>query len=440
MFSPIRSRLRSEDGFTLVEMLAASILLVIAVIGTFTALEAVGRAGVQERYRLQAYSAAQDDQARLRGLKVTQLIGLSQTRNVSIDGINFTVKSSSRVITDSTGTQSCDQGTAAADYMTITSTVSWPNMTVKPIAITSIVTPPTGTFDESTGTLAVAVQDSRGVGIPNIGLSGSGAGSFSGVTGDNGCAIFAALPEGNYTLTSSASDYVDKDGNPAGSQPTSVVAQSTNTVALQLDRPGSVDVRFQTLIGGKLQATRADSITVFNTGMTNAESFGTIGNPVSQITASPLFPFTSPDTVYAGNCTGNNPGTTAPAAAANVTIPRGASASPVTVTLPSLNLTVWKGTSTSPGSAASNARVTITDANGCNDGASPVKRVLTTNSSGKLDEPGMPFGTYTICVSGPNSSGSTRRVTTSNVNVKSTTTPTPLTVYLGSSATTGNCP
>jgi hypothetical protein len=112
----------------------------------------------------------------------------------------------------------------------------------------------------------------------------------------------------------------------------------------------------------------------------------------------------------------------------------------VTVTLPSLNLTVWRGTSTTPGAAASGATVVITDANGCTVNGNPVKRTMTTNASGKLDEPGLPWGLYTVCVSGNNTGGLQRRVSTSNVSVKNTATAAPLTVYLGSSATTGACP
>ena len=89
---------------------------------------------------------------------------------------------------------------------------------------------------------------------------------------------------------------------------------------------------------------------VFNTGMTGAKAFGTLGTQAATVTASPLFPFASPDTVYAGSCTGNNPN---PAddpnspgvpATASVVIPSGGNAT-ATIQLPALNLKVWSGSS-----------------------------------------------------------------------------------------------
>ena len=57
---------RSEEGFSLVELVVAAAILIVAVVGIFTALEAVGRAGADERSRAVAYQIAQEDQARMR--------------------------------------------------------------------------------------------------------------------------------------------------------------------------------------------------------------------------------------------------------------------------------------------------------------------------------------------------------------------------------------
>jgi Tfp pilus assembly protein PilV len=436
----IRSRLADEGGFSLVELLVAAVILVIGSIGILTALEAAGRAGAEERYHAQAYEVAQQDQARLRATKVTALLGLNQTRTVTLDNTTYTVKSTSKFTTDSTGTQACDSGVASADYLSVDSTVTWPSMGSRPaVAIESIIAPPNGSFDENNGALAVAVRDGTGAGVPNIPLSGTGAGTFSGATGDNGCAIFGNLPQGNYTLTPSASAYVDKDGNAPGSVATSVVAQSTNSVALQLGRPGSITATFQTKVGTGNVTSSSDTVTVFNTGMTAAETFGTVGTRVASVSASPLFPFSSQDTVYAGACIGNNPTAAIPLeplAQASVAVNAGGPASPALITLPALNLTVMSGASAlSPGVAVNNARVTVTDKN-CSIGGTPVKRVLATNASGKLTDPGLPYSTYDVCVS-----NTTKRVTTTGVAVKNATTPANLTVYLGSAgAVTGVCP
>jgi hypothetical protein len=394
----------------------------------------------------------------MRAMKITSLLDYTASRQVNYDDDDFTIVSRSDFVSDATSTQSCDTGTASADYLTIKSTVTWPSMGSRPpVEIQSIVAPPIGSFAENRGALAVAVRDAAGNGIPGIGLTGAGAGSFSGQTGSNGCKIFANLPEGNYTVTPSASGYVDKDGVAATAMPTSVIAQATNSIALQLDRPGSIDATFRIQTGTNpvtYAPSTADSIVVSNTGMTQPKSFGTVGTRVSKITASPLFPFTSDDIVYAGACTGNNPSAAAPfapAAQASVRVNAGGPVGQAVITLPQLNLTVRSGnSSSSPGSLIGNARVTITDKN-CSINGTPIKRVMSTGTSGaslgKLADPGLPYGTYDICVSnGPSSNPSTsspRRFIATNVAVKSTTTPTSQTYYLGSSASgtvSGTCP
>ena len=44
--------------------------------------------------------------------------------------------------------------------------------------------------------------------------------------------------------------------------------------------------------------------------LTAAKNYGTLGTRVSRIDATPVFPFSSPVSVYAGSCDGNNPNPT----------------------------------------------------------------------------------------------------------------------------------
>ena len=72
--------------------------------------------------------------------------------------------------------------------------------------------------------------------------------------------------------------------------PTSVVGLSTNTVVLQYDSPGSVDLTFTTMVGGILVPSSAETIIVFNTGMTTAETFGTPGTASARAHRQPALP------------------------------------------------------------------------------------------------------------------------------------------------------
>lgn len=446
--------LADERGFTLIEGLVAGILLVSAMTATYGMLGASGRAEQDQRLRSQSYTLAQDDQSRLRSLRISQLMTLDQTRTVTQDGTDFTVRSTGQYVNDQSGTTSCDDSNSSADYIKVSSTVDWSGGNGHaPTVIESIVAPPNGTFSADRGTLAVAVRDSQGSPVAGVPLSLSGVGSQT--TGTNGCALFPNVPEGDYTLTpSTAAGVVDKDGNAPGPQTVSVVGQSTNTVALLFDNPGTLRVTFKTRIGGQILDSKADSIVVFNSGMTNGAVFGTIGDEQPAITSGDLFPFASPDTVYAGNCTYNNPNPSnipnppAAAALATVQIVKSTEAT-ASIQLPALRLTVRSGTSSSnPGSVISNAAVTITDTQCTTSTGGTLKRTYTNRTSGSPTglvptgqstvDPGMPYGVYNICAY-----NGSRRNTLTNVPVQTTASDTSRTIYLGSGAsgsTTGACP
>ncbi len=406
---------RGQEGFALIEVLVSAVIAVTITGAVIGLLNATGRAAGEERHRTQAYAIGQEDQARLRAMRIPTLKNLDQTRTVTLNGTPYTVTSAAGFVNDtSQGSPVCGNGTASADYVKITSTVTWPSIRSRPpVVIQSIVSPANGSLDPSLGNLMVLATNASGGPISSVGLSGSGPGTFNGSTDSNGCALFSDKTAGNYTLTPSlGSGYVDIDGNPPAAQSVTVTAGSTTTYPLpQYDLGGTVKVSFKVRnYSGSVVNSTADSIVAFNTGMSSAATFGTPGGTqYSLITASPLFPFTSPDSFYAGSCTTNNPGSGA--AIASVNVPANGTTS-TSIQLPALYLTVKNGYS-----AIKNANVTITDTQ-CKNGYNYVKRDYTTNSSGQLSDPGLPWGTYDVCASAY-ISGHTRHTTDYNVDVHS---------------------
>ncbi len=379
---------------TIVEVLVAAVVVVTAGLATMTAVDAASHSGAEERHHAQAAGVAQQDQARMQSMRIADLANLNQTRTVTVGGNNYTVQSRGDFVTDDTGTASCDSN-ASADYIKITSTVSWASKGSRPpVVAESIVTPPAGSIDADHGALAIEVDDATATGIQGIDVNGTGPSSFHGTTSALGCVLVGDIFAGDYTITASglAAGLVDVDGNAPGPVHTSVVGQSTNTLGLQYDRPGSLTIDFTTMIAGILTTTKADSVMVFNTGMTAAKKFGTVGSPVASITASSLFPFSSPDTVYAGACSGDNPNPgdldppPVPQAIASTLVPPGGSGN-ATIQLPSLNLKVL-GAGSLP---ILGAHVVVTDT------VCGTKRTLTTSVLGLLTNPGLPYGTYDIC-------------------------------------------
>jgi Tfp pilus assembly protein PilV len=443
---------REQAGFALVEVLVSALVLVSASIAVLGAVESATRSTAEERHRARASSLAEADLARMRAMRISDLSNLQETRTVTQDGTPYTLTSDADYLTDSTGTASCEAGTASADYIRIRSTVTWPSIgTRPPVQSASIVAPPNGSISASSGSLAIGVEDSQNVGIPGVALVGTGAGSFAGVTDENGCAIFGNLPAGDYTLVVSgaATGLVDRDGNPPLDQQTSVVAESTNTLVLQYDDPGTIPVTFTTRPspGAPPVASTADSVVLFNTGMTTPRVFGTPGTGTSTITGILLFPFASDYAVYAGTCEGDNPNPAdddpapVPEAVANVLLPPGGS-QPASIQLPALYVTALSGTgSGDPGSPVAGATVRIADRN-CPDEPTPAfKRTFTTNLQGTLADPGLPYSSYDVCVG-----NATQHKTVTDVSVNDMTNGTTLpTFYLGASVgsdgwTSGACP
>jgi hypothetical protein len=388
-------------------VLVSSIILALIVIGTFTAFDSGNRFTANEQDRSQASSLAQQDQDRLRGLQVSTLSTLNDTRTVTLSGTTFTVNSTGQFESDSSGTSSCG-GSGTADYIKTTSTVTWPAMgNTPPVVAESIITPPAG------GSLIVQVVDASGDPVQNMAVAGSGAGTLTGTTGVDGCVIFGGLDGGSYNVSVSQNGYVDKDGNttpPDNEQAVTVIPGSSATKTFYFDQAGTIQAYFSSKQYGGATNNNAtgDTLVVFNNNMTypGYRYFGTAGTPdtpplVAATPSSPapnIFPFPSTYTVYAGSCAADAPsafGATDPTVLVNPgqTATFGGASPIPPINLPALNLVVHSGTdSQHAGSNQSGAHVIITDT-GCGN----VERTFSTDSFGRISNPSLPYGTYTVC-------------------------------------------
>jgi hypothetical protein len=331
-----------------------------------------------------------------------------------------------------------------------------------PVRAASATSPPSGSVVPGTGSLLVTVTDSRGAGIPGVGLSGSGPAGFNGTTGSSGCVLWRNLPAGAYTMSIAgvAANKVDENGNPPQPKSVSVVAQATNTVPVQYDTPGAISsvnpIRFvtkpyQAVAATAPVASKADSVIVGNSGMNQPRQVGTPGTAVSGISTSGLFPFPSTYYVYAGTCQGDNPDPNSTGAGGgaiqNVLLPPGGTINGPTIQLPSLQLTVVNNLS----QPLASARVRVHD-NNCPDwptglGTPFWRSIGPTNNLGQLPDPGLPYRPY--IVGDTNNQGysvcadnGSRHVTANNVDLSNLSTGTLLTLLIPNtgSSSLGACP
>ncbi len=404
----------------IIEVLVSALVILIVAGAVLSLITATTRSAADQRQKAAAYSVAQEDQARMRALRLGTLNRLDENNDVTLDGTTYTVNSTGTFIDNATGaSSSCDAEGSESDYVRISSKVSWEGGR-KSVALNSVVSPSNGSLDPNHGTLLVNATNGSGQPLAGLGLKGTGAGTLSGSTDENGCANFSDLPAGNYTLSTEAPGFVDADGNESPWTTTvGVVPGGKRSVELMYDLPGAVVATFRYRVGSSstFLPAKADSIVAYNALMTTgAKAYGSPGVTSArslEIKAEPLFPFKGADAIYAGSCETNLP-PEGSAALATVNVQAQETIVLPPIQLPALNLTVSKS-----GAPFAGARVAVTDRN-CRQSGTNVKRLYVTDANGNLAnpvtgelEPALPWGVYDICASTSN-----RHTTSSNVAVK----------------------
>ncbi len=424
----------AQAGFALLEVLISAVILALIVIATFTGFDVTQRATADERAHAQADVLAQQDEDRLRSLQINQISGLNETRTVIYNGTHYSVTSTGEFLADSTESPSCVKEAGSASYVRTTSTVTWPALKSRPPVVeTGLITPPIG------GELLVQVFDGNGTGVPGMTVQATGpapsAGVVSAVTGANGCVVFSSLKEGEYSVNTFQTGYVDKDGNsepPLSKRTASVTTGSTTKKQFEFAQAGALKINF---VENNGTAVEGDQFLIYNNNMSIPwfRGFGTLGTYAHTITTpTTIFPFGSSYAVYAGSCTADAPSPIP--GTQNSTLAPGAT-NTVNVLLPPINVEVLSGTSSAErGVAVTNATGTLKDTGAsCN-----TTRTISSTPLGKLPHPNMPFGNYSLCLTA-RIGVKNRKFTTSLANTAVTGVPL-TTIYLGAAPEGSTCP
>ncbi|HLW96242.1 MAG TPA: hypothetical protein VKS25_12765 [Solirubrobacteraceae bacterium] len=323
--------LRAERGDTLVEVLVAALMVALIATASLGGFGDVGKLSETQRNEEQAATLAQQDQARLRGLTITQLASTgSGTGNTvlsptttTIDGTTFKVVSAAAFISGSTGSSACT-GSNGADEVQTTSTVTWgkgyTNGGRNPVVVHGLITPAEG------GALVVSVTDPTGAGLAGTLVSLSGPTAVSPVTTDSsGCVVWTGLAAGSYTVsyTAPSGTWILYTGNAPASTTVPVTAAATAHASLQIGQAASIQATFSTNWTGTPVTNESDTFELFNTTGTSptTHTYGTdstrgTNTYASTITGSTnLYPYPSslPSDLYdayAGGCTADDPGRT----------------------------------------------------------------------------------------------------------------------------------
>ena len=392
LLSRSRRRLAAEEGIGIVEVMVSAMLLIIVGVAVLDGIDTATGISGQARARAIAANVAQQDQERLRTLKAQQLSNLFDVNTRDVSGIPMTTTSRGDWVSDATQTTSCESGSASNDYIKLTTTTTWPGAT-DPVELESIMAPPNGSFGPTQGSVAVQVDNRDDEGQPGIEVDIVGPPSFDKDTDELGCAFFGFLPAGNqYRAVLDTPGFVDPNGNQRVEPAVSIQAEGLTAQSFKYDRAATLTANFTTKVAGVVRPARTNSLILQNAGLPEGSRVLSFTDR-STHTAGSLFPFPAPYVVFAGRCvSAKPPDALRPDHSASLD-PGGQET--LDVRMPALNVRVLN----SSGAPAPNATVKFTQTgSGCGSSTK------VTNSSGLLDSPEMPYGTFTVCTAAPSSS------------------------------------
>jgi hypothetical protein len=305
----------------MIEVVIATLIVALIGAAVFVGFGAVAHVAGGQRHEVQANTLAQQDEERLRGLSAIELsasspsagcpttVGLygNECYTENIDGEPYTITSTSKFVSASSGNVSCAlSGSGTADYIETASTVRWGanNDGRPPVVVHSLVSPPAG------GGVITSAENAAGAGLAGVTITVQGPGTSTAtqtlVTDSTGCAVFAGLVGGTYTVTASDNGYVNNVGATNPTQSVTVVPgiATPPLSPFQLDK-AAVQATFVTSIDdGPLTPVNWDTFTVSNSNET--QTFGTVGTYSSTLSSGALYPASY--SAYAGNCTTDDPG------------------------------------------------------------------------------------------------------------------------------------
>ena len=413
----------------LIEVLVSALLVAAIAVGTYTGLAGANSASAHERANSQATVIAQQDEDRLRGLTVAHLNDLSggvtytvaengmcveeksgawyywsssETKwetgceavtgykGTKYTGTVYTVTSSARGVTATTESLTCETATGAADnYLQTTSSVNWSSVGKhSPVSQSSLVAAPTE------GTLRVKVKNSKAepvagatVTVSDVPTTGSTV-TAEQTTSASGCVTFGDLPEGTAKVLASKAGWIEKTGKAPLEKTTSITTTSLAEVEFTIEDAGGIEAKFVNSAGTPVEGS---TFVAFQTEM-GSPAFdvgGKAETPATSAKLEELYPFTNDYKVYAGDCEANKPSFVGVIGAKeeSVLVEPGV-VKPVSVEEAPINVTVYEGTSGTPGN---HPTTSIQTAMIIDTACSSTQHKVTLNSTGNIEQKYQPY-------------------------------------------------
>jgi prepilin-type N-terminal cleavage/methylation domain-containing protein len=441
-----RRCISSEGGFTLIEVVIASLLVGIVTLATFTGFDVLGRYDASQRHHDEATVIAAQAEESLRSdpaLALDELANASAHSHVytqTVQGTKYTVTQSAEFETGSNTTPVCGTSSGgsaeASNYVRTSAYVTWNGAPKgRGVTETSIITPPVGSALEVDVTNGAKTEAP----VPGVTVIADG---IEATTNENGCVIYNGIPATTTELEVYRYGYVTKGGaHDYVSKSISIAPNVITHVPVTLAPGGYITATFR-YKGGTLwthknnagsnisETVTGDTFVAQNNELGAPEliagSTGFLFNAASNYTTVPgtykatastpiesahyptgdLFPLQSAWTDYAGDCSLNNPTKYGEAVEPGATV-IGGTGSSVYVPMSYVTLNVYKGVKTTEGFTPTpelpvkitNLSCTVPLAPTPNDAyQANYEHHNTTNAEAHLTAPFQPFGKFKLCL------------------------------------------
>jgi hypothetical protein len=331
-----------------------------------------------------------------------------------VGGVPYTVNRELTWVGSNATSGPCDAPNQTPQVLRVHIWVDWPNRAgAEPATADSVLTPPVGAYSATSGHIAVSVLDSDANPLYDVGVTITGPTAESSPTNSSGCAFFAFIPAGTYTVALNTVGYVDRQGNANPSQTVGVSVGQVSSVQFDYDKASTIQATFGAANGGVVPTDLP--ITIANTILLPTGTKTYTGTGTTRSIAN-LFPSNDGFEMWAGQCADADPeGTNSVGAAFYPGATRDppveldpAQTTNATVSLTPLQVLVTNQT----GTPEAGRSVTLVHAADSVCASGETHTVGTTDASGNLSL-SLPFGTWQIKEQGHSVSGSWPTVTLS---------------------------
>ncbi len=436
-------RLASEAGDTLIEVIISALLTGLIVVAVFTGFNETNKVSQDERAHNQASVLAAQSQEQLRSDPATTLNALASTPHEytqTVGGTTYKIKQSAQFVNGSAEVATCNNSkneSEATKYLEVTSSVDWHALEAvnrSPVTQSSIITPPDGSG------LEVDITNLKGSpeeGVSNVTVFSGGVETK---TGEKGCVIYSGIPATSANVEAYRLGFVTPSGeHKIVANEVSIAPNITTHYHNYLGEGGQIKAKFEWKGG----SAEGDTFVAFNskmgvtpefelgdvklsyntegkyepvTGSINGSKPEGYSHEAGTAIDSPyyehgdLFPFTTAWTVYAGDCTANNPANFSSIVKPGEAIVQAGHEMPAKVPTSYDTLNLYKSSGVKETTAQ---EVKITNLSCSTQSTQQIANnaiksnyvhLQPTSSEGHLTVPYQPFGKFEICLAYNNNS------------------------------------